>query len=61
MVTSNTEQINSSVTGASLRKRCCPLGRAVGAGLEVDFAPSWSVGVVDSNQTFEENERRPGD
>ncbi|MCA6115229.1 porin family protein [Bradyrhizobium sp. WSM 1738] len=45
-VTSNTYQVTSTLTGAQVASTDnTRLGAAVGAGVEVGFAPNWSVGV----------------
>ncbi|KRR19397.1 outer membrane protein [Bradyrhizobium retamae] len=45
-VTSNTHQVTSTLIGAQLASTDnTRLGAAVGAGVEVGFAPNWSVGV----------------
>ncbi|MBO4228510.1 outer membrane protein [Bradyrhizobium neotropicale] len=45
-VTSNTYQVTSTLTGAQLANtNSTRWGATVGAGVEVGFAPNWSVGV----------------
>ncbi|MCP3392145.1 outer membrane beta-barrel protein [Bradyrhizobium sp. CCGB12] len=61
-VTSNTYQINSTATGVEVKSDNVRWGGVVGAGLEVNFAPSWSAGIEydhlfmpESNVTFPAN------
>ncbi|MGY3610926.1 MULTISPECIES: outer membrane protein [unclassified Bradyrhizobium] len=44
-VTSNTYQVTSTLTGAQLATDSTRWGAAIGAGVEVGFAPNWSVGI----------------